>query len=213
MTSLGLSLPVGAMGTSAQRTGHAQEGKPLQASVSSGLRGGGQLTLGKAVPRVDVPVVDVHDVHTLVAHEVPLMPVALGGEPGSRWRADALREARPAPPRAAPEPEWRVRPCGSHGQVGTTAEPGPPPASVTLGKPSCFFSRKQRESCPAQAVAALLAQGRAPVRSRPRTEPDEVGRAFGRAPAARPAPAPPPATDQRSQTGSPGLRPCAAPGQ
>ena len=36
-----------------------------------------QLTLGKAVPRVDMAVVDVHDVHALVTHEVPFMPIAL----------------------------------------------------------------------------------------------------------------------------------------
>ena len=43
---------------------------------------GRALTLGKAVPGVDVAVVHVHDVHALVAHEVALMPVALaaGGD-------------------------------------------------------------------------------------------------------------------------------------
>lgn len=36
-----------------------------------------KLTFGKAVPRVDMAVVDIHYIHTLVPHEVSLMPVAL----------------------------------------------------------------------------------------------------------------------------------------
>lgn len=40
-------------------------------------RGGAELTFSKAVPRVDVAVVNVHDVDTPVTHEVSLMAIAL----------------------------------------------------------------------------------------------------------------------------------------
>lgn len=40
-------------------------------------RGGDKLTFRKAVPRVDVAVVNIHDVYTLVPHEVSLVPIAL----------------------------------------------------------------------------------------------------------------------------------------
>lgn len=60
--------------------------------------GGRQLTLGKAVSRVDVAVVDIHDVHTLVTHEVPFMPIALQGEHGSHLQASALSKDRTLPP-------------------------------------------------------------------------------------------------------------------
>lgn len=56
--------------------------------------GEGQLTLGKAVPRVDVAVVDIHDVHALVTHEVPFMPIALWGRHESCSHAGALAKAR-----------------------------------------------------------------------------------------------------------------------
>lgn len=40
-------------------------------------RGGVTLTFSKAVPGVDVAVVNVHDVYTPVTHEVSLMAIAL----------------------------------------------------------------------------------------------------------------------------------------
>lgn len=98
----------------AQHTGNTQEREPHPSKSESGPRGGGQLTLGKAVPRVDVAVVDVHDVHTLVVHEVPLMPIALQGEYGSHLQAGALGKARTHHPLGLGSV---VSPCsrGSHG--------------------------------------------------------------------------------------------------
>lgn len=69
-----------------------------------GLGDGEQLTLGKAVPRVDMAIVDIHDVHTLVPHEVPLMPIALWGEHGSHLQVGALSKAKSTPPRTRPPP-------------------------------------------------------------------------------------------------------------
>jgi hypothetical protein len=40
-------------------------------------RGRDKLTFSKAIPRVDVAVVNIHDVYSLVTHEVSLMPIAL----------------------------------------------------------------------------------------------------------------------------------------
>lgn len=40
-------------------------------------RGGVKLTFSEAVPRVDVPVINIHDVYTPVTHEVSLMAIAL----------------------------------------------------------------------------------------------------------------------------------------
>lgn len=66
---------------------------PTQARVHLRSRTG-ELTLGKAVPRVDVAVVDIHDVHALVTHEVPLVSIALRGVHGSHSQAGAWGKAK-----------------------------------------------------------------------------------------------------------------------
>ena len=56
-------------------TGGKRGGITIQAHAED--RGGVELTFSKAVPRVDVAVVNVHDVYTPVTHEVSLMAIAL----------------------------------------------------------------------------------------------------------------------------------------
>lgn len=75
----------------------------IQAGVHLTLKDKGQLTLGKAVPRVDVPVVDIHDVHTLVTHEVPFMSIALWGGHESCLHAGALNKEGTPPTHTHPQ--------------------------------------------------------------------------------------------------------------
>lgn len=86
--------------------GPGTQGKPgRQSPAQAGALGWGALTLGEAVPGVDVAVIHVHDVHALVAHEVALVPVALVGT------QKALRAGHPGPNQDPPA-RPRERPLG-----------------------------------------------------------------------------------------------------
>lgn len=100
------SLGWGGSRSEVMSAGPGTQGKPgRQSPAQAGALGWGALTLGEAVPGVDVAVIHVHDVHALVAHEVALVPVALVGT------QKALRAGHPGPGQDPPA-RPRERPLG-----------------------------------------------------------------------------------------------------